>query len=751
MTGRTIAHYRVGEKLGSGGMGVVYRAEDTRLGRSVALKFLPAEFSRDRLALERFRREARAASALNHPNICTIYDIGEADGQHFIAMELLEGQTLGSRIGGRPMPMEQVLELVLQIADAFDVAHAKGIVHRDIKPANLFVTPRGQAKILDFGLAKVGAEEKGVSVAETESGNALTNPGAVVGTVAYMSPEQVRGEELDARSDLFSLAAVVYEMVTGRRAFAGNTSGVVSSEILEKAPAPPRSVNPALTPRLEDILAKGLEKDRKLRYQSAAELAADLKRMKRDSESAVMEKRPAMRKPHWAAALAALALLGVAWYSASTWLKPRPAPPAASAERLSLAVLKLKNLSGGTENEYFSDGMTEEINTKLSRMKGMKVASQASVARLKGSDPKEIGKELGVRYVLDGSVRHAGNQVRITVQLIDASNGFQLWADDFQGDVKDVFGLQEQTAMKIAEALNVHLSPQEQKAVLRRYTSNAAAYEAYLRGKALVEYFDRPEKLEAARRNFEQALRSDPDYTLALTGLSRVESQYYRSVDGDLAHLKKAEELSKRALALDPQLAEAHLALGEVYGIRYDYIRGVQLFREAVRLDPDNAYAWDMLSWAAAYLQPPDAAGAENAAREAIRLQPSLFGAHYHLGRALLLQKRFPEAIAAMQQAKEISPDSIAGDSGIAQVYLAQGKYDSAIALLQKTPRMTTIFRVQLATAYAGRGDKAKALAELQTSLAAGYRDFAALDASEPLASLRGDPKYQELLNRYRK
>jgi serine/threonine protein kinase len=445
LIGRTVSHYQIVRQLGAGGMGVVYEAEDSRLGRHVALKFLPAELAQDVTTLQRFQREARAASALNHPNICTVHAIEQHESQHFIVMELLEGQTLAATIAAGPLELPRVLDLTIQIADALESAHGKGIVHRDLKPANIFVNSRGQAKILDFGLAKIGtqrtasASEDSGTVTIAPPPDELTKAGSTIGTVSYMSPEQARGQLTDARTDLFSLGTVIYEMATGSRPFGGESSAVVFEAILNREPAAVNLVNPRLPAELNRIIARALEKDRNFRYQTASDMKADVLRLKRDVESA------SGRAP------------------ASSEGGREPSKAGAAAAEKSVAVLYLENLSGVKEDEYLRDGVTEDIITELSKIKGLKIFSRPTVLayRDKQVTPVQIGQQLGAAYVLGGSLRRAGTRLRINAQLVDTHTDFPVWSERYDREMQDVFELQDEIARKIAEALRITLTRQE--------------------------------------------------------------------------------------------------------------------------------------------------------------------------------------------------------------------------------------------------------------------------------------------------
>jgi non-specific serine/threonine protein kinase len=594
MLGRTISHYHITSQLGEGGMGVVYEAEDTNLGRHVALKFLTPAMAGDESLLQRFQREARAASSLNHPNICTIHGIEQFESEHFIVMELLDGESLADRIRRGPLDIDSILTLGVQIVDALESAHSKGIVHRDLKPANIFVTSRGQAKILDFGLAKIARMDRLALGANADSQlptavrhEDLTQAGSTLGTVSYMSPEQARGAITDARTDLFSFGTVLYQMATGILPFQGETSAVVFDAILNRDPTPVNQLNASLPPELGRIIGQALEKDRDLRYQSATDLKTALKRLKRDLDSG----------KH-------------ATNSSGT----RRA--ASTLQDHSIAVLYFENLSGMKEDEYLRDGITEDITTELSKIKGLKTFSRAMVLayRDKSVTAGQVGKELGASYVLVGSLRRAGARLRINAQLVDAATDFPLWSERYDREMKDVFEVQDEIAQKIAAALRITLSPQEQQALSAKPTEDLQAYDLYLRGRNYARQVGRQD-LQFALQMYENAVSLDPEFALAHAGLANVCAQYYYHFERQQQWIDRAIAATQKASANgydapEIQLAEAWVLFAEG---RYD---------EAV-----------------------------DKVRTALSRNPDIDGGYYLLGRALFADGRYQEVVDMMEEA----------------------------------------------------------------------------------------------------
>ena len=700
--GDTISHYRIVHKLGGGGMGVVYEAEDLVLHRHVALKFLPDHLAGNAEALGRFRREARTACATSHPHICVIYEIGDHEGRPFISMELLKGETLKHRIGGNPMDIEQVIELATQIADALDVAHSNGIIHRDIKPANIFITDRDQAKLLDFGLAKqeiFGSQSPAPDQPTLEVEPQLTTAGSVMGTIAYMSPEQARGKQLDARSDLFSFGTVLYEMVAGILPFPGTTMGEIMEAVFVRQPTPPRFVNNATPPELERMILKALEKDPALRYQTAAELRADLQRLKRDS--------------------------GKNFSLSGTARTPVSIP--------SVAVLSFVDMSPGKDQEYFSDGLAEEVLNTLAQIRELRVVARTSSFQFKGKseDLRVIGQKLNAATILEGSIRKEKNRVRISVQLIGSADGILLWSQSYNRDLEDVFGVQEEIARSVATALKVTLLGDR---FAPASPSNPAAYTSYLQGRYFYERRTQRD-LESAVRYLNEAIVLDPGYAapwaaLAAVHTSQIDHLYIPREEGRA----KAQQAAEHALAINPNLAEAYAVIGWIKTEDWDWAAADAAFQRALALEPANVVVLRRAATLAAVMGRFDEA--ISLTLKSVDLDPLIPTTHFNLGSFKWYTGKLQETVTLFRKALELNPESPGRHSLLGQVYLQQGKPAEAVAEIEHEP---DIFwrRMGMAMAYYSLNQPERANKEL-SRLIDDYKDDSAFQIAQVFA-FRGE------------
>ena len=790
MVGEVVTHYRILDKIGEGGMGVVYRAEDTRLGRQVAVKFLSAKLAEDPTAIERFQREARSASALNHPHICTLFDVGQHNGVPFLVMELLDGVTLRQRINARPLAIDQLLEFAVQAVDALDAAHSHGIVHRDIKSANLFVTARGEIKILDFGLAKLTARIDPFSdttIARDQSPQA-TAAGQTLGTLAYMSPEQARGEELDARSDLFSFGSVLYEMATGREPFTGKTSALVFDAILNQQVVPATVVNASVPAELDHVIAKALEKDRTVRSERAAELRADLKRLKREADSGrvasvaatTVMARPAPKTSRRSLLFGAAAALVLAIsIGAYVMFGGR------GAGIDSVAVLPFV-ATGGTSDasgtEYLTDGITETLINGLTQLSGLRVSARSVVFKYKGkdTDAQQAGRDLNVRAVVTGRVSMRGDRLVIQAELMNVADGSQIWGDQYNRPVSDLLAVQDDIAGEILDKIQPRLSGEERQKVTKRHTDNPVAYQTYLQGRY---YWNKGTvaSYKKAIEYFQQASAKDPNYALAYAGLA---DSYLMLGSYWVEAVTEAKGAAEQALKIDPKLAEAHVALGHIkLLLDWDWAAAQREFTQGISLNPASALAHRQYAAYLATVGRVDEATAE--VRQALTLDPLSPIVNSDLGWYLLYDGKTAEAIAQFRKTLEFDANSVAASRGLGIAQSQAGQHAAAIASLKRALDLSEnspVILGHLGAAYAAAGQRSaalEALKDLETQSARQYvpasamamiqtalgdrnaaldllqkayeeHDFAVsqLSVAPWFAPLRGDARFQKLIER---
>jgi len=731
MIGKTIAHYKVLEKIGEGGMGVVYKAEDTKLKRTVALKFLPPELTRDAQAKARFVQEAQAAAALDHPNICAVHEIGEAESTTYIVMPYVKGQSLKERIAVGPVSLEEALTIAGQVAEGLKEAHERGIIHRDIKPANIMLTEKGQAKIMDFGLAKL------------EAGVDLTKTMAVVGTVAYMSPEQARGEEVDQRTDIWSFGASLYEMLSGQKPFGQKHDQALIYSILNDATETVSRIRPEIPKPLDRVIQKSLEKDRSRRYQNMAELLQDLK---------------------------------------STHVPVLGLP---KAEK-SIIVLPFENISPDPEQEYFCDGMTEEIISDLSHVHDLLVISRSSAMTFKGTKKKipDIAREVNVRYVLEGSVRKAANNLRITSQLIDATNDAHIWAEKYSGTLDDVFDIQEKVSRSIVKALKLMLTSEEVERIAARPIDNIAAYECYL--KAIEDIYKMTgDAMNRAVRNLQDALDIMGDNALLYSGMAFA---YLQLVNIGVEHdesLAKAEQFAKKALALDQGFAKAHAMLGWI--ACWSNPREAKAhFKKAISISPDDSFV--LMGYLVYYVQEAGKiAAATRLLERLVQIDPLDFGTKWMQGGIHFYNGEYTLALTPWQKLYDRNPDNPLAQFYLAAAMVYLGKLDSAFSIIdqsanatpsiaftklglvlkyallkdkdkvlremtpdfRKTCQRDITFSHHLAGIFTLLGDQKEALDWLENAANRGFINYPLLAEKDPwLANIRGEARFKKLMAR---
>jgi serine/threonine-protein kinase len=675
MIGRILTHYRVVERIGAGGMGEVYKAHDERLDRDVAVKVLPSGTLADENARKRFRKEALALSKLNHPNIATVHDFDTQEGVDFIVMELVEGASLAEKLKTGPLVEKEISALGAQIADALEEAHERGIVHRDLKPGNIAVTPKGRVKVLDFGLAKMLQP-----VSDEATTEALTEAHAVAGTLPYMSPEELRGERADHRSDLYSLGVVLYEMATGRRPFEHTISTALADAIIHRLPEAPSTHNRKVSPGLESIIFKALDKDPEHRYQSAREMRVDLERLSA-STSVVVPKRKPIRAGRllWVAACA-VAVIAVLFALNVGGLRDRLARSPGAARIESIAVLPLENLSGDPEQEYFADGMTEALIADLAKIEALKVISRTSAMHYKGTDKPlpEIARELNVDGIVEGSVLRAEGRVRITAQLIEAATDHNIWVETYERDLRDVLSLQSEVARSIAQEIRVTLTPQEDALLARDRPVDPEAYEAYLKGRY---YFEKgPPSFQRAADYYHRALEKDPEHALAHAGLAQIDvwSGFWGLVPPREA-MPRAKAAALKAIELDETLADAHHALGSIrYVYDWEWSTAETEIKRAIELDPNNAIAREQYAYFLSIAGRKDEAIVE--AKQAVELDPLSARMNDCLALQFLLSHRYDESIRQCQKIRDLDPNDFWTRGPLARAFQAKGMWAEAWA-----------------------------------------------------------------------